>query len=131
MDDQALQQELQIMKNLVSKHSSQLMDGPFLKVQLYCRILTGTTDHCLQTDTEMDDQALQKELQGIKTGGVKTLISIGGWSFSQGSEAFAGSGSEQIFPSMASTNASRSAFIQSAISYAKGRGFDGIDIDWE
>ncbi|DBA80070.1 TPA: hypothetical protein ACH3X2_007559 [Trebouxia sp. C0005] len=32
---------------------------------------------------------------------------------------------------MASTNASRAAFIQSAISYAKQRGFDGIDIDWE
>ena len=87
--------------------------------------------HDVQTDTELDDKALQQELQGIKKGGVKTLISVGGWSFSQGSEAFAGSGSEQIFPAMAGTNASRAAFIQSAISYAKSRGFDGIDIDWE
>ena len=85
----------------------------------------------MQTDTETDDEALQKELQSIKSGCVKTLISIGGWSFSQGSDAFSGSGSEKIFPAMASSNASRAAVIQSAISYAKTRGFDGIDIDWE
>ena len=85
----------------------------------------------LQVDTETDDQALQAQLMAIKTNGVKTIISIGCWSFSTGTDVFTGTGSEQIFPAMASTNASRAAFMQSAISYDKQRGFDGIDIDWE
>ena len=82
-------------------------------------------------DTEADDKALQAQLSAIKATGVKTIISIGGWSFSTGTDVFAGQGTEQIFPAMARTNASRAAFIQSAVSYAKARGFDGIDIDWE
>lgn len=86
---------------------------------------------CLQVDTETDDKALEAQLIALKANGVKNIISIGGWSFSTGTDVFAGTGSEQIFPEMASTNASRAAFIQSAISYAKQRGFDGIDIDWE
>ena len=82
-------------------------------------------------DTETDDKALQAELAAIKINGVKTIISIGGWSFSTGTNVFAGQGTELIFPDMARTNASRAAFVQSAISYAKERGFDGTDIDWE
>lgn len=33
----------------------------------------------LQVDTESDDKALQAQLSAIKTTGVKTIISIGGW----------------------------------------------------
>lgn len=50
---------------------------------------------------------------------LKTLISIGGWTLSD------------AFPRMASSAASRSTFIQSAIQYARTHNFDGIDLDWE
>ena len=85
----------------------------------------------LQVDTEPSDESLQRELESIKTANSKTLISIGGWSFSTGTDVFEGTGSENIFPAMASSQQSRATFIQSAIQYAKARGFDGIDIDWE
>jgi chitinase len=62
--------------------------------------------------------------------GLKTLISIGGWSFSRGEEVFNGTGSQAIFPAMAASSANRAAFIASAISYAQRHGFDGIDMDW-
>lgn len=42
-----------------------------------------------------------------------------------------GTGSEAIFPGMASTAQGRATFIASAIKYAKDRGFQGIDLDWE
>jgi chitinase len=80
--------------------------------------------------TEWNDDALIKELMGAK-GKAKTLISIGGWSFSRAWGVFEGTGSDLIFPKLASTKAGRTKFINSAIKYAKDRGFDGIDLDWE
>lgn len=40
-------------------------------------------------------------------------------------------GSDKIFPQMASDSGSRSKFIESAIQFAKRYGFQGIDLDWE
>jgi len=56
---------------------------------------------------------------------LETLISVGGWTFSQdGSTSW-------IFPTIAEDAGFRAQFGESAVSYAREHGFDGIDIDWE
>ncbi|KAK4772161.1 hypothetical protein SAY86_013936 [Trapa natans] len=55
-----------------------------------------------------------------KTPRVKTLISIGG-----------GSAGPTLYAQMASSVATRKAFIDSSISVARRFGFDGLDLDWE
>jgi chitinase len=50
---------------------------------------------------------------------LKTLISVGGWSWSG------------KFSDAALTEASRTAFAQSCVAFMKKYGFDGVDIDWE
>jgi chitinase len=58
--------------------------------------------------------ALKKENPDLKT-----LISIGGWTWSG------------RFSDAALTKASRSAFADSCVKFIKKYGFDGVDIDWE
>ena len=111
-------------------HLNLLKNWPLILPQLSL-LLFWLFREPLQVDTEPSDESLQRQLQSVKTANSKTLISIGGWSFSTGTDAFEGKGSESIFPAMASSQQSRATFIQSAIQYAKARGFDGIDIDWE
>lgn len=50
---------------------------------------------------------------------LKTLISVGGWSWSD------------KFSDVALTDASRTAFADSVVSFIVQYGFDGVDIDWE
>lgn len=50
---------------------------------------------------------------------LKTMISIGGWTWSG------------QFSDVAATEQSRQIFCESAVEFAAKWGFDGIDIDWE
>ncbi|MRG27490.1 glycosyl hydrolase family 18 protein [Laceyella tengchongensis] len=50
---------------------------------------------------------------------LKTLISVGGWTWSGG------------FSDAALTDASRTRFADSAVRFIRQYGFDGVDLDWE
>jgi chitinase len=51
--------------------------------------------------------------------GLKTLISVGGWTWSE------------RFSDAALTAASRQKFATSAVNFIQQHGFDGVDVDWE
>jgi len=53
------------------------------------------------------------------TEGLKTMISVGGWTWSS------------LFSDIALTEASREIFAQSAVEFVAKWGFDGVDLDWE
>ncbi|MBB5017229.1 chitinase [Chitinivorax tropicus] len=50
---------------------------------------------------------------------LKTLMSIGGWTWSK------------YFSDVAATEAARTKFAKSCVAFAAKYGFDGVDIDWE
>ncbi|EFM12506.1 glycoside hydrolase family 18 [Paenibacillus curdlanolyticus YK9] len=50
---------------------------------------------------------------------LKTIISVGGWSWSN------------RFSDVAATAATRSTFAKSAVAFIRHYGFDGVDLDWE
>lgn len=67
------------------------------------------------------DQANIKQLNELKkkNPNLKTIIAVGGWSWSG------------RFSDAALTKESREAFADSAVDFVVKHGFDGIDIDWE
>lgn len=67
---------------------------------------------------DLDNFSKLKELK-LSNPNLKTLISVGGWSWSG------------EFSNVALTEESRTIFADSCIQFIKQYGFDGIDIDWE
>ncbi|HAX87078.1 MAG TPA: chitinase [Cyanobacteria bacterium UBA11370] len=99
-----------------------------------------TGDYTIQPVEWNDQTTLYPAIQKLKekNPNLKTLLSIGGWSFNSGDDK-PDSGNPhpfgpytyKLFSQMASSSAGRQQFISSAIEYAHKYGFDGIDIDWE
>jgi chitinase len=61
----------------------------------------------------------QLNLLKEKNPNLKTLISIGGWTWSR------------LFSDVAMTEESREKFAASCVKFMKDYGFDGLDVDWE
>jgi chitinase len=61
------------------------------------------------------------QLRNLKAAnpGLRTMISIGGWTWSEN------------FAAAAASDASRKDFASSCVTFMKQYGFDGIDVDWE
>ena len=70
-------------------------------------------------DTPLRGNFHQLQLLKKAHPGLKTLISVGGWTWSAN------------FSAAASTEASRAKLASSCVKFMKDYGFDGIDIDWE
>ena len=58
--------------------------------------------------------------------GLKVIISIGGWSFSDN-----GTNTQPIFPDMVSNSDKRATAITKVMSFMRQFAFDGVDYDWE
>ena len=75
---------------------------------------------------EWDDGTLINQLVSLKAknSNLKTLVSIGGWTFCQNSTV-------DPFSKIANSDTLASNFATSAVQYARKYNLDGIDIDWE
>jgi chitinase len=100
-----------------------------------------TGDYKVQPVEWNDQKVLYPAMQKLKqkNPNLKTLLSIGGWSFNSCDDTPESAGTQypygpftcQLFSKMAADPNGRRQFIKSAIDYAKKYGFDGIDLDWE
>ncbi|PSM48188.1 hypothetical protein C7Y66_15740 [Chroococcidiopsis sp. CCALA 051] len=100
-----------------------------------------TGDYTLQPVEWNDRKVLYPAIQKLKekNPNLKTLLSIGGWSFNSCDDTPDSAGTLhpfgpytcQLFSKMAADPNGRKQFIESSIAYAQDRGFDGIDLDWE
>ncbi|KAL7746055.1 hypothetical protein RI367_008636 [Sorochytrium milnesiophthora] len=100
-----------------------------IDTQAYTHIIFGfvsiTSDFQL-TYTEPASVPLYEQLRQAKAGtSLKTLVSVGGWSFNDPGPT------HTRFSDLAASSNNRKMFAQSAISFMRKYGFDGIDIDWE
>jgi chitinase len=93
---------------------------------MFYAFVVMAADNKLVTFDQSDETAF-KSLFGYKSKqpDLKLLLSMGGWRFSQEM------GGNTMLKTMASNSATRSAFIQSVITFVRRINFDGFDIDWE
>lgn len=66
-------------------------------------------------------QRLQDVVAQAHSEGVKVLIAVGGWN----------GGDDSAFRELASSSASRSAFVTNIVNFINQYNLDGVDIDWE
>lgn len=94
---------------------------PCLCTHLIFAYANITEDHEL-TSLEREDEEMYKKFNNLKSKNtkLKTLLSIGGWSFGT-----------TRFTNMVATTDSRATFIRSAVSFLRQFGFDGLDLDWQ
>ena len=100
-----------------------------------------TGDYTIQPVEWNDQTVLYPAMQNLKkkNPNLKTILSIGGWSFNSCDDTPESAGTAhpygpftcKLFSKMAADPSGRRQFINSAIAYAKKYGFDGIDLDWE
>jgi chitinase len=100
--------------------------------------LTG--DYTVQPTEWNDETVLYPALNALKqqNPNLKTLLSIGGWSMNSATDVPTsgnphpyGPYTYQLFSRMVADPKGRAQFINSAITFARNYGFDGIDLDWE
>ncbi|KAI0436524.1 carbohydrate-binding module family 18 [Xylaria telfairii] len=74
------------------------------------------------------DEALLSEFTGVKSKnpGLKAIISIGGWTFSDN-----GTATQPLFGEIVSNTGNRKKFISNLLSFMRQYAFDGVDFDWE
>ncbi|XP_078276467.1 acidic mammalian chitinase-like [Rhinoraja longicauda] len=94
---------------------------PCLCTHLIFAFANITEDHEL-TSLESEDEEMYKRFNNLKkkNTNLKTLLSIGGWSFGT-----------IRFTNMVATTGTRATFIRSAVSFLRQFGFDGLDLDWQ
>ncbi|MCX7745712.1 MAG: glycosyl hydrolase family 18 protein [Clostridia bacterium] len=77
--------------------------------------------NCVNSEVVGGDASKLAQLKNFKQANpnLKTLVSVGGWTWSKG------------FHDAALTDANRTKFADSAVRYIKQYGLDGVDLDWE
>lgn len=66
--------------------------------------------------------------------GLKTLLSIGGWTFGTrctNSNLHSKEYRFRLFKLLSATNETRATFVDSAVMFVRKHDFDGLDVDWE
>jgi chitinase len=73
------------------------------------------------------DESILTDFTAIKSknSGLKTIISIGGWTFSDN-----GTATQPIFGEIARSAANRATFISNLVDFMRQYAFDGVDFDW-
>lgn len=74
----------------------------------------------------VDESVLQK-FTGVKSrnSGLKTIVSIGGWTFSDN-----GTATQPLFGEICASAANRATFITNLLDFVRQYAFDGVDFDW-